>query len=118
MDKIEILPRYADNNMDYPGKDDVIFKSGNIVINRDDIDDILTNQYLPDNHVDAFAFLLSEKKRIMTNEFQPYLYISPLYRVYKGYKQDYEMFIQHINPDSVREANLLFNLLFSKAIGY
>ncbi|KAH0450645.1 hypothetical protein IEQ34_021337 [Dendrobium chrysotoxum] len=87
--------------------DDVIFQSGNIVINRGDIDDILTNQYLADNHVDAFAFLLSEKRRIMPKEFQNYLYISPLYRAYRGYKQNFEMFIQHINPDSIRDIKLI-----------
>ncbi|KAH0449060.1 hypothetical protein IEQ34_022860 [Dendrobium chrysotoxum] len=32
-------------------KDDIIFQSGNIEINRGDIDDILTNQYLADNHI-------------------------------------------------------------------
>ncbi|KAH0458731.1 hypothetical protein IEQ34_011545 [Dendrobium chrysotoxum] len=74
-------------------KDDIIFQSGNIEINRGDIDDILTNQYLADNHVDAFAFLLSEKRKILPKEFQNYLYISPLYR--------------HINPDSVRESKLI-----------
>ncbi|KAH0450461.1 hypothetical protein IEQ34_021153 [Dendrobium chrysotoxum] len=26
---------------------------------------------------------------------------------YRGYKQDFEMFIQHINPDSVRESKLI-----------
>ncbi|KAH0469864.1 hypothetical protein IEQ34_001422 [Dendrobium chrysotoxum] len=58
-------------------KDNVIFQFGNIVINRGNIDDILTNQYFFDNHL------------------------------YRGYKQDYEMFIQHINPDSVRECKLI-----------
>ncbi|KAH0466743.1 hypothetical protein IEQ34_003981 [Dendrobium chrysotoxum] len=88
-------------------KDDIIFQSGNIEINRGDIDDILTNQYLADNHVDAFAFLLSEKRRILPKEFQNYLYISPLYRAYRGYKQDFQIFIQHINLDSVRESKLI-----------
>ncbi|KAH0453853.1 hypothetical protein IEQ34_018177 [Dendrobium chrysotoxum] len=88
-------------------RDDVIFQSGNILINRGDIDDILTNQYFSDNHVDSFAFLLSEKIRIIPKEFQKYLYISPLYRLYKCYKHDYQMFIQHITPDSVRESKLI-----------
>ncbi|KAH0468642.1 hypothetical protein IEQ34_001874 [Dendrobium chrysotoxum] len=88
-------------------RDDIIFQSGNILINRGDIDDILTNQYFSDNHVDSFAFLLSEKIRIIPKEFQKYLYISPLYRLYKSYKHDYQMFIQHITPDSVRESKLI-----------
>ncbi|KAH0462304.1 hypothetical protein IEQ34_009879 [Dendrobium chrysotoxum] len=58
-------------------KDDIIFQSGNIEINRGDIDDILTNQYLADNHA------------------------------YRGYKQDFQIFIQHINPESVRESRLI-----------
>ncbi|KAH0464653.1 hypothetical protein IEQ34_007439 [Dendrobium chrysotoxum] len=93
-------------------KDDIIFQSGNIEINRGDIDDILTNQYLADNHVDAFAFLLSEKRRILPKEFQNYLYISPLYRAYRGYKQDFQIFIQHINPDSVRESKLIVQPIY------
>ncbi|KAH0469094.1 hypothetical protein IEQ34_002326 [Dendrobium chrysotoxum] len=88
-------------------RDDVIFQSGNIIINRGDIDDILTNQCFSDNHVDSFAFLLSEKIRIIPKEFQKYLYISPLYRLYKCYKHDYQMFIQYITPDSVRESKLI-----------
>ncbi|KAH0465109.1 hypothetical protein IEQ34_005212 [Dendrobium chrysotoxum] len=58
-------------------RDDIIFQSGNIEINRGDIDDILTNQYLADNHA------------------------------YRGYKQDFQIFIQHINPDYVRESRLI-----------
>ncbi|KAH0465016.1 hypothetical protein IEQ34_005119 [Dendrobium chrysotoxum] len=87
-------------------KDDVIFQSENIVINRGDVD-ILTNQYLADNHVDTFAFFLSKKRRIMPKEFQNYLYISPLYRAYRGYKQNFKMFIQHINPNSIRNNKLI-----------
>ncbi|KAH0450251.1 hypothetical protein IEQ34_020943 [Dendrobium chrysotoxum] len=93
-------------------QDDIIFQSGNIEINRGDIDDILTNQYLADNHVDAFAFLLSEKRRILPKEFQNYLYISPLYRAYRGYKQDFQIFIQHINPDSIRESKLIVQPIY------
>ncbi|KAH0448216.1 hypothetical protein IEQ34_022016 [Dendrobium chrysotoxum] len=96
MEKIEVLPRHAEINMEYLGKvfltseqqafmddcfkkDDIIFQSRNIEINLGDIDDILTNQYLADNHVDA----------------------------YRGYKQAFQIFIQHINPDSVRESKLI-----------
>ncbi|KAI0515971.1 hypothetical protein KFK09_008642 [Dendrobium nobile] len=58
-----------------------IFASGNIEIKRSDIDFLLTNDWLGDNHVDAFAFFLLEQSRLMAEKFQRYLYISPLYRV-------------------------------------
>ncbi|KAH0463141.1 hypothetical protein IEQ34_007723 [Dendrobium chrysotoxum] len=80
-------------------KDDIIFKSGNIVINR------------ADNHIDAFAFLLSEKRMITEKEFQPYLYIFPLYMVYRGYNHNYDIFIEHINPGSVKESNLIVQII-------
>ncbi|KAH0466150.1 hypothetical protein IEQ34_006253 [Dendrobium chrysotoxum] len=68
-------------------RDDVIFQSGNILINRGDIDDILTNQYFFDNHL------------------------------YKGYKHDYQMFIQHITPDSVRESKLIIKQIHEDKAG-
>ncbi|PKU65288.1 hypothetical protein MA16_Dca026167 [Dendrobium catenatum] len=43
----------------------------------------------------------------MTEKFQRYLYISPLYRVFKSYNQDYQIFIKHINPVSVKESKLI-----------
>ncbi|KAH0469982.1 hypothetical protein IEQ34_001540 [Dendrobium chrysotoxum] len=65
--------------------DDLIFTSGNISIIRVDIDDLLKNECLGDNHV------------------------------YKDYKQPYHMFIQHINPDSVKESNLIIEpIIFNK----
>ncbi|KAH0452000.1 hypothetical protein IEQ34_019299 [Dendrobium chrysotoxum] len=81
-------------------RDDPIFTSGNIVITRADIDQLVTNDYLDNKHVDAFALLLSEKKKLITNKFQPYLYISPMHR-------PANLFVQHINEKSVKVSNLL-----------
>ncbi|KAI0508112.1 hypothetical protein KFK09_014246 [Dendrobium nobile] len=91
---------------------------------------LLTNDWLADNHVDAFAFFLLEQSRLMAEKFHPYLYISPLYRVsinnililfftlvfpyrtkllqvYKSYSMDYQIFINHINPVSIQESKLI-----------
>ncbi|XP_028547412.1 sentrin-specific protease 2-like, partial [Dendrobium catenatum] len=88
-------------------REHIIFASGNIEIKRSDIDFLLTIDWLADNHVDAFAFFLLEQSRLMTEKFQRYLYISPLYRVYKSLNLDYQIFIKHINPVSVKESKLI-----------
>ncbi|PKU68824.1 hypothetical protein MA16_Dca021003 [Dendrobium catenatum] len=80
------LPQSVVEPSTYPPKqkgedwDDVVFSSGNISIMRSNIDEQLNNGLLGDNHVDAYAFLLSEKSKIRKDKFQPYLYISPLYK--------------------------------------
>ncbi|PKU61832.1 hypothetical protein MA16_Dca026590 [Dendrobium catenatum] len=51
----------------------------------------------------------------MADKFQRYLYVSPLYRVYKSFNQDYQIFIQHINPVSVKESKLIVQpIIFEK----
>ncbi|KAI0488977.1 hypothetical protein KFK09_028818 [Dendrobium nobile] len=88
-------------------KEHKIFVSGNIEIKRSDIDILLTNDWLGDNHVDAFAYFLLEQSRLMAEKFQRYLYISPLYMVYKSLNLDYQIFIEHINPVSVQQSKLI-----------
>ncbi|KAH0458261.1 hypothetical protein IEQ34_013576 [Dendrobium chrysotoxum] len=80
---------------------------------RADIDQLLTNQYLDNDHVDAFAILLSEKNKFIIDMYHPYLYISPMHRVYKNYKNSSNLFFQHINKNSVKESNLLIMLIIN-----
>ncbi|KAH0458197.1 hypothetical protein IEQ34_013512 [Dendrobium chrysotoxum] len=91
MDKIEVLPRFADIKMEYPVKD----------------------------------FLTKEQQTFMNDCFKKFnknllalfiyftcaLHDSIIFKsdniVYKGYKQPSEIFIQHINPDYVKESNVI-----------
>ncbi|KAL0910705.1 hypothetical protein M5K25_018786 [Dendrobium thyrsiflorum] len=110
--------------------DDPIFTFGNIVISRADIDQIITDEYLDNDHIHAFAILLSEKKKLIPHMYQPYLYISTMHRdsinvvfnivlacfsiifvyflqIYKGYKNSLNMFVKHMSKISMKESNLL-----------
>ncbi|KAL0912425.1 hypothetical protein M5K25_018396 [Dendrobium thyrsiflorum] len=89
-----------------------VFTSGNIVITRADIDQIITNEYLDNDHIDAFALLLSEKIKFIPDMYQSYLYISPMQRIsiniiYKEYQNPSKVYVQYINKISVKESNLL-----------
>lgn len=43
-------------------RSDNIVASGNILITRGNIDDLLTDQYLSYVHIDAFGYLMAEKE--------------------------------------------------------
>ncbi|KAI0499943.1 hypothetical protein KFK09_018151 [Dendrobium nobile] len=93
-------PRPAPTKLDYPGRQmisddmrmfidaclekytdmsDTIYTAGNIQIFRSQIDELLTNQYLDDNHIDAFASLLAEKNKLRPGLYQPFIYVSSLH---------------------------------------
>ncbi|KAH0462112.1 hypothetical protein IEQ34_009687 [Dendrobium chrysotoxum] len=42
----------------------MIFSTGNIVSFRSQIDELLTDKYLDNNHIDAFVILLAEKNQL------------------------------------------------------
>ncbi|KAH0450995.1 hypothetical protein IEQ34_021687 [Dendrobium chrysotoxum] len=84
-EKIKMEMRPAPPKVDYPGrsmiteemsifiekyfekfndKGNIVFSSGNVVIYRSQIDELITDQYLDNNHVDAFAITLAEKNKI------------------------------------------------------
>ncbi|XP_028551679.1 uncharacterized protein LOC114579895 [Dendrobium catenatum] len=95
-------PRPAPTKIEYPGRQmisddmrifidaclekytdmsDTIYTAGNIQIFRSQIDELLTDQYLDDNHIDAFASLLAEKNKLRPGLYQPFIYISSLHWV-------------------------------------
>jgi len=77
-----------------------VFSSGNVMISRRMIDEILSDSYLDNDHIDAFAILLNEKSKISPDEYQKYLYISPIYwvsiLVYFIYNFLFELFNSYI----------------------
>ncbi|KAL0922215.1 hypothetical protein M5K25_006185 [Dendrobium thyrsiflorum] len=57
-------------------KNDAVYNSGNVVIYRSQIDELLTSEYLDNNYVDAAAIILSEKNSLAPGLYQPFLYVS------------------------------------------
>ncbi|KAH0460414.1 hypothetical protein IEQ34_011077 [Dendrobium chrysotoxum] len=75
---------------------DIIYSVGNVHIFRSQIDELLTDQYLDNNHIDAFAILLAEKSKLCPTLYQPFIHVSSLH-----------WYVSHVSKDSVRAANLL-----------
>ncbi|KAI0498400.1 hypothetical protein KFK09_021641 [Dendrobium nobile] len=121
-------PRPAPTKLDYPGRQmisddmrmfidaclkkytdmsDTIYTAGNIQIFRSQIDELLTNQYLDDNHIDAFTSLLAEKNKLRPGLYQPFIYVSSLHWASKKYDMESKQYVSHINKDAVTASNFL-----------
>ncbi|KAL0920107.1 hypothetical protein M5K25_009218 [Dendrobium thyrsiflorum] len=87
--------------------EDVVFTTGNVVLNRRDIDHILLDDCLDNFHIDAYAFFVDRKAKAMPAIYQPYLYISPMHRILKNYKDESDLYIKHINKETVKRTHLL-----------
>ncbi|KAI0502032.1 hypothetical protein KFK09_016977 [Dendrobium nobile] len=102
-------------------RSDTIYTAGNIQIFRSQIDELLTDQYLDDNHIDAFASLLVEKNKLRPGLYQPFIYVSSLHwlnmfkviltRIHIQASTKYDMeskqYVSHINKDAVNASNFL-----------
>ncbi|KAI0524548.1 hypothetical protein KFK09_003922 [Dendrobium nobile] len=86
-----------------------IFSSGNVMVSRRMIDEILSESYLDNDHVDAFAIILNEKSKISPDEYQKYLYISPMYWHYKVKDVKSVLFLEHIDYNSVQSSSIIIN---------
>ncbi|KAH0469012.1 hypothetical protein IEQ34_002244 [Dendrobium chrysotoxum] len=116
-EEIKIETRPAPPKVDYPGrsmiseemsifidkcsekfndKGNTVFSSGNVIIYRSQIDELITDQYLDNNHVDAFARTLAEKNKISPGLYKPFIFVS-----------SFQWFVNHINKDSIRTVDLL-----------
>ncbi|KAL0917117.1 hypothetical protein M5K25_012164 [Dendrobium thyrsiflorum] len=87
--------------------EDVVFSSGNIILNRRDIDHILLDDCLDNFHIDAYAFFVDRKAKAIPAIYQPYLYISPMHRILNDYKDPSDIYIKHINKETLRRTHLL-----------
>ncbi|KAL0904179.1 hypothetical protein M5K25_026254 [Dendrobium thyrsiflorum] len=89
-------------------KNDAVYNSGNVVIYRSQIDELLTAEYLDNNHVDAAAIILSEKNSLAPGLYQPFLYISSFHwGYYHTYGYETSKFVAHINKESVQASKIL-----------
>ncbi|KAI0498071.1 hypothetical protein KFK09_021312 [Dendrobium nobile] len=121
-------PRLAPTRIEYPGRQmisddmrmfidaclekytdmsDTIYTAGNIQIFRSQIDELLTDQYLDDNHIDAFASLLVEKNKLRPGLYQPFIYVSSLHWASTKYDMESKQYVSHINKDAVNASNFL-----------
>ncbi|KAI0496269.1 hypothetical protein KFK09_022583 [Dendrobium nobile] len=86
-----------------------VFSSGNVMISRRMIDEILSDSYLDNDHIDAFVILLNEKSKISPDEYQKYLYISPMYWHYKVKDVKSVLFLEHIDYNSIQSSSIIIN---------
>ncbi|KAI0516184.1 hypothetical protein KFK09_008856 [Dendrobium nobile] len=98
----ENIRKYLDIGM-------TVFSSGNVMVLRRMIDEILSDSYLDNDHVDAFAILLNEKSKISPDEYQKYLYISPMYWHYKVKDVKSVLILEHIDYNSVQSSSIIIN---------
>ncbi|PKU83158.1 Putative ubiquitin-like-specific protease 1B [Dendrobium catenatum] len=71
------------------------------------MDEILSDSYLDNDHVDSFAILLNEKARISLEQYHKYLYISPMH--YKLKDESLKLFLEHIDYSSVHSCSIIIN---------
>ncbi|PKU77878.1 hypothetical protein MA16_Dca005710 [Dendrobium catenatum] len=81
----------------------------NVIISRRGMDEILSDGYLDNDHVDSFVILLNEKAKISPDKYHKFLYISPMYWHYKLKNESLKLFIEHINYSSVYSWNIIVN---------
>ncbi|KAH0436251.1 hypothetical protein IEQ34_026448 [Dendrobium chrysotoxum] len=91
----------------YTDKQKTILAAGNVSVSRGEVDELITEQYLSDAHVDAFAYLLAEKNKLFPGLYKTFLYISCLYYSYarENYQDISSMYVKHITRDAVQEAD-------------
>ncbi|KAK8952378.1 hypothetical protein KSP39_PZI003001 [Platanthera zijinensis] len=99
--------RHSDKCGVLPG-DHTIFNSGNVLLNRALIDDLLGERWLSDMHINTWALVLSAQRRRSSAQFKSFLYISPDYTYFKRSKcSNSETMINHVTPENVSKANIL-----------
>ncbi|PKU69894.1 Putative ubiquitin-like-specific protease 1B [Dendrobium catenatum] len=94
----------------YTKQEDTIFAIGNAIIFRSQMDELLLCEELDTNHIDTFAYLLSEKNKMVLELNQPFLYVSAFHwGCYIQNKQEKTTsFANNITKDVVKNANIMF----------
>ncbi|KAK8941131.1 hypothetical protein KSP39_PZI010305 [Platanthera zijinensis] len=55
----------------------LIFESGNISMSRGDVDDLLGQGWVMDNHLNAYSVVIGAKRRRTPQKIRSFLYVSP-----------------------------------------
>ncbi|PKU77323.1 hypothetical protein MA16_Dca018954 [Dendrobium catenatum] len=82
---------------------------GNVIVSRREMDKILSNDYLDNDHIDSFSILLNENAKIFPDKYHKFIYISQMYWHYKLKDLSLKLFIEHINYNSVHSCNIILN---------
>ncbi|XP_020705781.1 sentrin-specific protease 2-like [Dendrobium catenatum] len=86
----------------YIKQEDTILAIGNAFIFRSQMDELLLCEELDNNHMDTFAFLLSEKNKMFPRLNQPFLYVSAFHW------DKTTSFAENITRAAVKNANIMF----------
>ncbi|KAH0456727.1 hypothetical protein IEQ34_014634 [Dendrobium chrysotoxum] len=87
----------------------------NVHIFRSQIDELLTDQYLDNNHIDAFAILLVEKNKLHPGLYQQFIFVSSMQCGSVLYKYDNKQYVTHVTKESVWASNSLLMLVAEKS---
>ncbi|KAH0452582.1 hypothetical protein IEQ34_019881 [Dendrobium chrysotoxum] len=86
---------------------DLIYLAGNVQIFRSQIDKLLMDQYLDNNHIEAFTIMLAEKNKLRLGHYHPFIFISSLHWGSTLYKYESKRYVSHISKESIRAFNFL-----------
>ncbi|KAI0494349.1 hypothetical protein KFK09_024483 [Dendrobium nobile] len=94
----------------YTKMEDTIFAIGDAIIFRSQMDELLLCEELDTNHMDTFAYLLSEKNKMVPGLNQPFLYVSAFHWGYyvRNKQEKTTSFADNITKDAVKNANIMF----------
>ncbi|KAH0458973.1 hypothetical protein IEQ34_011787 [Dendrobium chrysotoxum] len=96
-------------------RDDIVFNFEKLYISRADINELLSNSYLGNEHVDMFTLMLNEKCNHMPDKYHKLLYISPVHWNYKGREKLSRLHIDHITELTVTSNNILLQPIIESA---
>ncbi|KAH0450450.1 hypothetical protein IEQ34_021142 [Dendrobium chrysotoxum] len=78
------------------------------------------DQYLDNNHIEAFDILLAEKNTLRPGNYHPFIFVSSLHwhvpqQGSALYKYESKRYVSHISKESVRASNFMLLLVANKS---
>ncbi|KAK8923990.1 Ubiquitin-like-specific protease 1A [Platanthera zijinensis] len=96
-----VLCKFVDRSM-------LIFESGNISMSRGDVDDLLGQGWVMDNHLNAYSVVIGAKRRRTPQKIRSFLYVSPNHEYYKrSNARNYTTLISHITEEAVNSSEII-----------
>ncbi|XP_020576282.1 uncharacterized protein LOC110021914 [Phalaenopsis equestris] len=90
----------------YINESDIIVHLKNIFIDCRAMMELLCNGMVANDHVDAQAMILNNKRNADPSLFRPYIYVSPLYWAYHKMGNP-KSFLTHITKEAVLKADII-----------
>ncbi|KAK8954225.1 Ubiquitin-like-specific protease 1A [Platanthera zijinensis] len=86
----------------------LIFESGNISMSRGDVDDLLGQGWVMDNHLNAYSVVIGAKRRRTPQKIRSFLYVFPNHEYYKrSNARNYTTLISHITEEAVNSSEII-----------